>query len=70
MLLIDTERAPCSARQEEDGGPPDRLGTWALQLEQTRGHKKAADALAKKMARMAWAVWKTGHADHAGVAGI
>jgi transposase len=40
------------------------LSAWALQLERTRGHNKAAVALANKMARIAWAVWKTGHAYH------
>jgi transposase len=40
------------------------LSDWALQLERTRGHNKAAVALANKMARIAWAVWKTGHAYH------
>jgi transposase len=37
---------------------PDRLRTWALRLEKTAGHNKAAVALANKLARIAWAVWK------------
>lgn len=35
---------------------PDRLRTWALKLEQSRGHNKAAVALANKLARIAWAL--------------
>jgi hypothetical protein len=31
-----------------------------LQLERLRGHNKAAVALANKLARIAWAVWKHG----------
>jgi transposase len=37
---------------------PDRLRAWALHLEATRGHNKAAIALANKLARIVWAVWK------------
>jgi hypothetical protein len=40
--------------------PPDRLRMWALQVERLRGHNKAAVALANKLARIAWAVWRTG----------
>jgi transposase len=70
MLLIHGARAMLWRAKRKTAPPPDRLGAWALQLEQTRGHNKAAVALANKMARIAWAVWKTGHAYHAGVAGI
>src|SRR5262245_10625877 len=37
---------------------PDRLRLWALHLQLTRGHNKAAVALANKMARIVWAVWR------------
>ena len=37
---------------------PDRLRVWALRLEATAGHNKAAVALANKLARIAWVVWK------------
>ena len=37
---------------------PDRLRTWALRLEKTVGHNKATVALANKLARIVWAVWK------------
>jgi hypothetical protein len=62
MLLIHGARAVlCHAKLKTAPGP-DRLRAWALQLERTRGHNKAAVALANKLARIAWAVWKTGHA--------
>jgi hypothetical protein len=31
---------------------------WALRLERKLGHNKAAVALANKLARISWAVWK------------
>jgi transposase len=37
---------------------PDRLRAWALQIERLRGHNKAAIALANKLARIVWAVWR------------
>jgi hypothetical protein len=37
---------------------PDRLRTWALDRERVRGHNKAAVALANKLARIVWAVWR------------
>lgn len=36
---------------------PDRLQSWALQIQKQRGSNKAAVALANKMARIVWAVW-------------
>ena len=38
---------------------PDRLRTWALGRERERGHNKAAVALANKLARIVWAVWRS-----------
>jgi transposase len=38
---------------------PDRLRDWALRLERKLGHNKAAVALANKLARITWAVWKS-----------
>jgi len=35
-----------------------RLRTWALDRERARGHNKAAVALANKLARIVWAVWR------------
>ena len=37
---------------------PDRLRAWALRLERKLGHNKAAAAVANKLARITWAVWK------------
>jgi len=39
---------------------PDRLRAWALRLERKLGHNKAAVALANKLVRITWAVWKHG----------
>lgn len=39
---------------------PDRLQAWALDVERRVGPKKAAVAVANKIARIAWAVWKEG----------
>jgi len=39
---------------------PDRLRTWALELQHRRGHNKTTVALANKLARIVWAVWKRG----------
>jgi transposase len=36
----------------------DRLRSWALRLERKVGHNKAAAAVANKLARITWAVWK------------
>lgn len=38
----------------------DRLRSWAVGLQLRRGHNKAAVALANKLARTVWAVWKNG----------
>ncbi len=37
---------------------PDRLRAWALKVYSRRGHNKATVAVANKLARTAWAVWK------------
>lgn len=54
-LLIHGARSVLRAAKTS---PPDRLRAWALSREQARGHNKAAVALANKLARVAWAVWK------------
>ncbi len=58
MLLIHGARAVLRGAQPKSD--PDRFRTWALDLQRRRGHNKAAVAEANKMARIAWAVWKTG----------
>jgi transposase len=56
MLLTHGARAVLwKAKSRRD---PGRLRTWALKLEHLRGHNKAAIALANKLARIVWAVWK------------
>lgn len=56
MLLVHGARSTlCHARKMKN---PDRLRTWALRLQVTAKHNKAAVALANKMARIVWAVLK------------
>jgi transposase len=62
MLLIHGARAVLWHAKRPSARPLDRLRTWALQLERVRGHNKAAVALANKLARFVWAVWKRGTA--------
>jgi transposase len=60
MLLIHGARSVlCHAKRAK--GDPDRLRRWALARQQARGHNKAAVALANKLARIAWAVWRGEH---------
>lgn len=56
MLLIHGARSVLLAAKRAK--QPDRLRAWALLLQQRRGHNKAAVALANKMARIVWAVWR------------
>jgi transposase len=56
MLLIHGARAVLWAAKKRR--TPDHLRAWALHLQETRGHNKAAVALANKLARIVWAVWK------------
>ena len=37
---------------------PDRLRAWVLRVYSRRGHNKATIAIANKLARTVWAVWK------------
>jgi transposase len=56
MLLIHGARSVlCHAKKAKTH---DRLRTWALQLQRRTRHNKAAVALANKLARIVWAVWK------------
>lgn len=56
MLLIHGARAVLvSAKKMQH---PDRLRAWALHVENRRGHNKATVALANKIARIVWAVWR------------
>jgi hypothetical protein len=57
MLLIHGARSVlCHAKKPTRSR--DRLRAWALDRERARGHNKAAVALANKLARIVWAVWR------------
>jgi transposase len=57
MLLIHGARSVLLHAKRAQGSR-DRLRTWALEREKARGHNKAAVALANKLARIVWAVWR------------
>lgn len=59
-LLIHGARAVLLAARsaQRRGSALDRLRTWALELQERRGHNKATVALANKLARIAWATWR------------
>ncbi len=57
-LLIHGARSVLARAKQTDEARRDRLRDWAARLEKSRGHNKAAVALANKMARMVWAVWR------------
>jgi hypothetical protein len=56
VLLIHGVRSVLTRAKTIDN--PDRLRCWATTLEAARGLNKAAVALANKLARNLWAVWK------------
>ena len=58
MLLIHGARAVL--RGAHVTANPDGFRRWALEVQKRRGHNKAAAAVANKMARIVWAVWKSG----------
>jgi transposase len=55
-LLIHGARSVLNAAKRAENH--DRLRAWVLSLEARVGHNRAAVALANKMARIAWAVWR------------
>jgi transposase len=55
-LLIHGARAVRVAAGSKSN--PDRFFAWALQLQRRCGNNKATIALANKLARIVWAVWK------------
>jgi transposase len=59
-LLIHGARAVLLAARsaQRRGSSLDRLRTWALDVQERRGHNKAACALANKLARIVWATWR------------
>jgi transposase len=56
-LLVNGARGTLAQanRRKQD---PDGLRRWALQVQSLRGHNRATVALANKLARIAWAVWR------------
>jgi transposase len=56
MLLTHGARAVLRAARVAKA--PTRLHAWALAVQQRRNHNVAAIALANKLARIAWAVWR------------
>lgn len=56
MMLIHGARS--ALRAGKVAKEPDNLRTWALAIEQRSGHNVAAVALANKLARVCWRVWR------------
>ena len=56
MLLIHGARSALRAATTHT--QPDRLRSWALKVRECHGTKKAAVALANKLARIIWKVWR------------
>ena len=56
MLLVHGARSILWGAKRKAN--PDPIQLWALNLERLRGHNKAAVALANKLARITWAVWR------------
>ena len=56
MLLIHGARSALRAGKLSQ--EPDDLRAWALDVERRRGHNVAAVALANKLARVAWRLWR------------
>ena len=55
-LLVHGARSVLLASRRRQA--PERLRSWAMALEKSKGYTKAAVALANKMARIIWAVWR------------
>jgi transposase len=61
-LLIHGARSVLVRAQQLNRIDPARLSRlqqWGLQLQRRVGHNKAAVAMANKLARICWAVWRT-----------
>lgn len=60
MLIIHGARSVLARAKAlaRAGKPLNRLQRWAISLEKRAGHNKATVALANKLARTCWAVWK------------
>jgi transposase len=55
MLLTHGGRSVLRAAHLSES-PSDKLRAWALKVHRSRGHNKAAIAVANKLARIVWAV--------------
>ena len=55
LLIHGARAAPLAAGRTRE---PDTLQRWALDLAARSGHNKATVALANRIARIAWRVWK------------
>lgn len=60
MLLIHGARSVLFASRRRT--EPERLRAWAMAIEKRSGFNKAAVALANKLARIIWAVWRQAEA--------
>ena len=54
LLIHGARSVLIHARKQQ----PDRLREWANKLAKTHVHNKAAVAVANKLARIVWAVWR------------
>jgi transposase len=70
MLLVHGARSALllAQKRRRDGRPLDRLQSWALAKADQGHHNRATIALANKMARILWAVWKHERAFDSGFA--
>jgi transposase len=57
-LLIHGGRSLLAAAKRR--GAQDRLRAWGLEVARLRGHNRAAVAVANKLARLCWALWRHG----------
>jgi transposase len=57
-LLIHGGRSLLAAAHRRGGH--DRLRAWGLEVARLRGHNRAAVAVANKLARLCWALWRHG----------
>src|SRR5262249_60578193 len=57
-LLIHAARAVLGHAKTPTAPAHDRRRAWAVQVERLRGHNRAVVALANKLARIVWAVWR------------
>lgn len=56
MLLVHGARSVLFASRRREN--PERLRAWAMEVERRSGFNKASVALANKLARIVWAVWR------------